>query len=115
MAQLNITLNQEEILQLLSQDHDDAFRTLLQNSLNAVLKAESQEQLKANPYERSEERTDSRNGFRNRDLTTRIGKITLAVPRHRNVPFKTMIFENYARSEASLVAIARMGVISVSN
>ena len=60
MAQLNITLNQEEILQLLFQDHDDAFRTLLQNSLNAVLKAESQEQLKANPYERSEERTDSR-------------------------------------------------------
>ena len=42
MAQLNITLNQEEILQLLFQDHDDAFRTLLQNSLNAVLKAESQ-------------------------------------------------------------------------
>ena len=63
MAQLNITLNQEEILQLLSQDHDDAFRTLLQNSLNAVLKAESQEQLKANPYERSEERTDSANVF----------------------------------------------------
>ena len=60
MAQLNITLNQEDILQLLSQDHDDAFRTLLQNSLHAVLKAESQEQLKANPYERSEERTDSR-------------------------------------------------------
>ena len=115
MAQLNITLNQEDILQLLSQDHDDAFRTLLQNSLHAVLKVESQEQLKANPYERSEERTDNRNGFRNRDLTTRIGKITLAVSKHRNVPFKTMIFENYARSEASLVAIARMGVISVSN
>ena len=115
MAQLNITLNQEDILQLLSQDHDDAFRTLLQNSIHAVLKVESQEQLKANPYERSEERTDNRNGFRNRDLTTRIGKITLAVSKHRNVPFKTMIFENYSRSEASLVAIARMGVISVSN
>ena len=27
MAQLNITLNQEEILQLLSKDHDQAFRT----------------------------------------------------------------------------------------
>ena len=115
MALLNITLNQEDILQLLSQDHDDAFRTFLQNSLHAVLKAESQEQLKANPYERSEERTDSRNGFRNRDLTTRIGKITLAVPRHRNVPFKTMIFENYARSEASLVAtMAEMVVDGVS-
>ena len=68
MALLNITLNQEDILQLLSPDHDDAFRTFLQNSLHAVLKAESQEQLKANPYERSEERTDSRNGFHHRPI-----------------------------------------------
>ena len=29
MAQLNITLNQEEILQLLSKDHDQAFRDLV--------------------------------------------------------------------------------------
>jgi len=36
MAQLNITLNQDEILQLLSADRVDAFRTLLQESLNSV-------------------------------------------------------------------------------
>ena len=74
MAQLNITLNQEEILQLLCNDRDAAFRTLLQETLNSVLKAESAEQLKAEPYERSEERTDSRNGSRERSLTTRIGR-----------------------------------------
>jgi putative transposase len=68
MAQLNITLNQEEILQLLSNDRNEAFKELLQAALNSVLKAESQEQLHAIPYERSEERTDSRNGFRSRDL-----------------------------------------------
>ncbi|SDE70512.1 transposase, partial [Eubacterium pyruvativorans] len=73
MAQLNITLNQEEILQLLSVDRDEAFRTLLTNSLNSILKAESQEQLRAAPYERSDERTDSRNGIRSRTLKTRIG------------------------------------------
>ena len=44
MAQLNITLNQEEILQLLSTDHDEAFRILIQNCLNSVLKVESQKQ-----------------------------------------------------------------------
>ncbi|SDE81515.1 transposase, partial [Eubacterium pyruvativorans] len=80
MAQLNITLNQEEILQLLSVDRDEAFRTLLTNSLNSILKAESQEQLRAAPYERSDERTDSRNGIRSRTLKTRIGTITLEVP-----------------------------------
>ena len=49
MAQLNITLNQDEILQLLSADREDAFRTLLQESLNSVLAAEYQEQLQAEP------------------------------------------------------------------
>ena len=38
MAQLNITLNQEEILQLLSSNRDDAFKKLLQDSLNSILK-----------------------------------------------------------------------------
>jgi len=112
MAQLNITLNQEEILQLLCNDRDEAFRQLLQNSLNSILKAESTEQLKAEPYERSEERTDSRNGSRDRDLTTRIGTITLHVPRHRNQPFKTMVFENYSRSEAALIACMTEMVIN---
>lgn len=115
MAQINITLNQEEILQLLSENHDEAFRVMLQNSLNSILKAESTAQLQATPYERSSERTDCRNGFRDRALTTRIGKITLSVPRHRNQPFKTMIFENYSRSEAALVAtMAEMVVNGVS-
>ena len=47
MTQLNnITLNQEEILQLLCNDCDEVFKTLLQNSLNSLLKAESQQQVK---------------------------------------------------------------------
>lgn len=104
MAQLNITLNQEEILQLLTENSNEAFKTLLKESLNSILKAESSVQLKANPYERSEERTDSRNGSRERTLNTRIGSIILTVPRHRNQPFKSMVFENYSRSEATLVA-----------
>ena len=115
MAQLNITLNQDEILQLLLVDREEAFRKLLQRTLNDILKVESQEQLQAAPYERSDSRLDSRNGLRDRELKTRIGRITLAVPRHRNVPFKTLIFDNYSRSEAALVtAMAEMVVNGVS-
>ena len=116
MAQLNITLNQDEILQLLSDNRDDAFKKLLQDSLNSILKAESTEQLKAEPYERTSERAGSRNGFRDRPLTTRIGQITLRVPKHRDgEPFKTMIFDNYCRSEAALVVtMAEMVVNGVS-
>lgn len=115
MAQLNITLNQEEILSLLQENSGDALKKLLQESVNAVLKAESKEQLKAEPYERTEERTDCRNGSRERALTTRIGTIMITVPRHRYEPFKTMIFDNYSRSEAALIAaMAEMVVNGVS-
>ena len=115
MAQLNITLNQDEILQLLSADREDAFKQLLQDSLNGILNAESTAQLGAEKYERSEERTDSRNGSGERKLHTRLGTIDLTVPRHRNVPFKTMIFDNYSRSEASLISsMAEMVINGVS-
>jgi transposase-like protein len=115
MAQLNITLNQEEILQLLLEDRGDAFKSILQTSLNKILQVESSEQLKAAPYERSEDRTDSRNGTRERELNTRIGRIVLHVPRHRNAPFKTLVFDNYSRSEAALIAsMAEMVVNGVS-
>ena len=115
MAQFNITLNQEEIQALLLDDRGEAFKKILQTSLNKILQVESAEQLKAAPYERSEERTDCRNGSRDRDLNTRVGRITLHVPRHRNVPFKTLVFDNYSRSEAALVAsMAEMVVNGVS-
>ena len=40
MAHIYITLNQEEILALLSVDHNGAFRKLLQKCLNKLLLAE---------------------------------------------------------------------------
>ena len=104
MARLNITLDQDEMLALLEKNSGEAFKRLLEKALNQILLAESEEQLKAAPYERTEDRTDSRNGFRDREYTTRIGTLTMHVPRHRNQPFKTMIFENYSRSEAALIA-----------
>ena len=115
MAQLNITLNQEEILELLQDSRPDAFKNLLQGCLNGVLQVESSEQLKAEPYERTGARTDSRNRNRERPRVTRLGKIELKVPRHRNVPFNTLVFDNYKRSEAALVTtMAEMVVGGVS-
>ena len=115
MAQLNITLNHEEILQLMSLDRNEAFKNLLKECLNLFMRAESEEQLGARPYERTSGRTDSRNGSYTRELKTRIGTIELTVPRHRNVPFKTLVFDNYVTSEAALVStMAEMVVNGVS-
>lgn len=116
MAQVNLTLSQEEILQLLlTKNTSTAFKQLLQSSLNQFLSLESTTQLGAKPYERTDERKDQRNGSRERPLTTRIGTIILTVPKHRNQPFHTMLFENYQRNEAALITtMAEMVVAGVS-
>lgn len=46
-------------------------------------------------------------------LATRIGTIELKVQRHSNEPFHTMIFENYKRSEAALIAAMVKMVINM--
>lgn len=112
MAQVNITLSQEEVVEVLTGNRDQAIKKLLERILNEVMKAESEEQLCASRHERTEERQDYRNGIRERSLNTRIGKLTLEVPRHRNEPFHTMIFEQYQRSEAALIATMVQMVIS---
>lgn len=104
MAQLNFTLDYDFFIGLFSESKDEAFGKLMETLLNQVLKAESALQLGAEDYERSDQRSDYRNGTRTRSLTTRIGKIELQVPRHRNIPFKTTLFDNYQRNEQALIA-----------
>ena len=103
MAQLHFTLDHDFFVGLFSETKDDAFGKLMEALLNQVLLAESSEQLGADSYERCEGRSDYRNGTRTRSLTTRIGRIELKVPRHRNVPFKTTLFESYQRNEQALI------------
>ena len=104
MAQLNITLDTEILHGLFTKESkDEAFSKLLEEIFNQVLTAQSTEQLGAEPYERSDDRRAYRNGFRDRELTTRVGTLTLRVPRHRNGNFSTTMFERYQRSEQALV------------
>lgn len=115
MAQVNFTLTQEEVLQVLAGNRDEAFKYLVEKILNQIMLVESAVQLGADKHERTEERQDYRNGTRERILHTRIGTIELEVPRHRNQPFHTMIFENYKRSEAALIsAMVQMVINGVS-
>ena len=116
MAQFNITITEELLHGLfLSNGRDEAFSKLLEEIFNQVLLAQSSEQLRAEPYERTAERTAYRNGYRNRELTTRVGTITLRVPRHRNGQFSTELFARYQRSEQALVlAMMEMVINGVS-
>lgn len=103
MSQVNITIDYDEVVALFSKERNEAFAYLMEKILNAFLLAESEDQIGASKHERSEDRNDYRNGTRDRPLVTRIGKLTLKVPRHRNVPFVTMIFDQYQRNEAALL------------
>jgi transposase-like protein len=53
----------------------------------------------AERYERHEERVGYRNGYRARQLYTRVGPVTLQVPQTRDGSFSTDIFQRYQRSE----------------
>jgi len=116
MAQFNITITEELLHGLfLSNGKDEAFSKLLEEIFNQVLLAQSTEQLGAEPYERTEGRTAYRNGYRDRQLTTRVGTLTLRIPRHRNGQFSTELFARYQRSEQALVlAMMEMVINGVS-
>ena len=116
MAQLNITIESEILHGLFTSDgRDEAFSKLLASILNQVLDAQSTEQIGAKRYERNGERKAYRNGIRERQMTTRIGTITLEIPRHRQGNFETDLFNRYQRSEQALVlAMIEMVINGVS-
>ena len=116
MAQLNITKSRGNTTTDVSGSKCEAFKNLLKECLNLFMRGRIQRSswelgpTKGHPVVRT-----SRNGSYTRELKTRIGTIELTVPRHRNVPFKTLVFDNYVTSEAALVStMAEMVVNGVS-
>jgi transposase-like protein len=81
----------------------DWLRDLVEWLAQELLDVEFSEFVAAEPYERSEERQGYRNGYRQRDLFTRVGRLTLRVPRDREGRFSTQLLERYQRSEKALV------------
>ncbi|BDG34069.1 hypothetical protein PthBH41_37810 (plasmid) [Parageobacillus thermoglucosidasius] len=81
MAQYHITVNDELLHRLFTRD--EGLAKLLEQVFNQILEAQAEEQLGARRYERTEERRGYRNGSYPRQLTTRVGRLTLRVPRTR--------------------------------
>jgi putative transposase len=101
MTQYQLTLDSESVQRLLT--GDGQLGRLLEAVLNQVLNAQVTEQLQVAPYERSEQRQGYRNGYKPRQLTTRVGALTLLVPQVRDGQFSTELFARYQRSEQALV------------
>ncbi len=101
MTQYQLTLDSETVQRLFT--GDGQLGRLLEAVLNQVLNAQVSEQLQVAPYERSEQRQGYRNGYKPRQLTTRVGALTLLVPQVRDGQFSTELFARYQRSEQALV------------
>lgn len=114
MAEYEITVSETLLSNLLS-GGKEGLGELVESVLNQVLETQAEEQLGAGRYERSEGRTGYRNGYRTRQLYSRVGPLVLRVPQFRDGSFSTEIFQRYQRSEQALVlALMEMVVNGVS-
>jgi putative transposase len=75
-------------------------RTAVEEMLNALLDAEADHLCRAKRHERTCVRKDTRAGSYERTLHTRVGDVTLQVPRLRRLLFETAIIERYRRCES---------------
>ena len=103
------------VIEALNSADGDGMKPLLEAVLNAVMKTERDNALKATPYERSEDRVGYANGFKEKKLNTRMGKLELHVPQTRGVAFYPGCIEKGLRSERALkLAVAEMYLKGVS-
>jgi transposase-like protein len=110
MTQYQLTLDSATMQRLFGEN--EQLRRLLEEVVNQVLEAQVSEHLQAEPYERTEERRGYRNGYKPRQLTTRVGTLHLRVPQVRDGSFSPELFARYQRSEQALVCTLMERVVN---
>src|SRR4051794_21418110 len=90
----------------LAQASPDLMRELLTTFVNALLSADADAVCGAAYNSRTPERVNSRNGFRHRDLDTRVGTLDVAIPKLRaGTYFPEWLLERRRRAEAALTSV----------
>jgi len=94
---------------------DEMVRGTVEETLNALLDAEADDMCKAQRYEHSPDRVDTRAGSYTRKLHTKAGEVEVKVPKLRKQTFETAIIERYRRRDISIEeAIVQMYLAGVS-
>lgn len=84
----------------------DLMRHLLATVINTLLSAEADAVCGAEWGQASPERVNQRNGYRHRDLDTRVGTIDVAIPKLRTgTYFPEWLLERRKRAEAALISV----------
>jgi transposase-like protein len=98
------SLQQPDVIQQPLLNDESFLRNLVSMVCQQLLEAEISATLQALPYERTESREGYRNGYKPRQLKTRVGKLSLEVPQDREGIYQTQLFERYQRSEKAFIA-----------
>lgn len=85
----------------------DFLRELGQYTLQRLMELEAQRQCGADRHARSEERVNQRNGYRDRQLDTRIGSLSLKIPKLRQGSYFPSFLNPRKGSEKALVAVVQ--------
>lgn len=88
-------------------DDVDFLREGVRVLAQALMEVEVTQQLGASRYERTPERRGERNGSRERRWDTRVGSLTLSVPRVRDGSYFPSLLEPRRRAERALVAVVQ--------
>jgi transposase-like protein len=102
-------------MELLIDNGLDGMADAISMLMNTAMQIERSRYLRAEPYERTEQRRSHANGFKPKSVKTRIGEIQLAIPQTRDGAFYPGSLERGLRSERALkIALAEMYVQGVS-
>ena len=91
---------------------EDFLREMLELLVNLLMEAEISELIGAERYERSESRTDHRNGVRQRRWDTRVGTLDLEVPRLRETEYFPSFLDRRRRSEQAMLAVVQEAYVN---
>ena len=92
--------------QQLAQSSPDLLRSMIKSFAQTLMNAQAEAICGAGYNERSDERTNSRNGYRTREWDTRAGSVELAIPKLRSGSyFPDWLLERRKRAEAALVSV----------
>src|SRR3954470_764493 len=90
----------------LAEASPDLLRSLLTTMIDTLMSAEADAVCGAAHGERSEARSNSRNGYRHRDFDTRTGTLDVAIPKLRQGSyFPDWLLERRRRAEAALTTV----------
>lgn len=99
--------------QQLSEAEPDLLRELLQTMVERVMGAEVSARCNASYGERTSERENARNGYRERDWDTRLGTIALNIPKLRQGSyFPNWLLQPRRRVERAMVAVVAQAYLA---